>query len=146
MWLRWGWHGVEGPTAIFQMFVCCMLTECLLCSCCVLAACLLHACFVLAAYLLHACCVLAARLLRACCVLACCVLAACLLHAWCVLVCASCLLYVCLINYLNFTPKLGSTRGSPLYAYGSSPSSCLLPNMVEPSCCLSSATTNQLDG
>ena len=45
--------------------------------------------------------------------------------------------------YLNFPPKFGSTRVSPLYAYGSSPSSCLLPNMVEPSCSPLSALTNK---
>ena len=77
--------------------------------------------------MLRACCMLAACLLRACCGLA----------AW--LVCNS--LY--LMHYLNVPPKFGSTRGSPLYAYGSSPSSCYLPNMVEPSCCLVSASTNQ---
>ena len=66
-----------------------------------------------------------------------CLFGVCQMRAWCVLVCASYLLYVC------FPPKLGSTRGPPLYAYGSSPSSCLLPKLVEPSCCLVTASTNQ---
>ena len=160
----------ESPTAIFQMFAFCVSDACLIhdwcrigfcfmlawclidvylvCArCCMLAACL----SLLAECLRSACCKFAASLLRACCVFAacllraCCVITACLLHAWCVLVCALYLLCVCLLHYLNFPPKLGSTRGPPLplYAYGSSPSSCLFPNLVEPSCFLVSASTNQ---
>ena len=43
----------------------------------------------------------------------------------------------------NFPPKLGSTAGSPLYAYSASPSSCKLHIMVELSCCLVNVLTNQ---
>ena len=42
-----------------------------------------------------------------------------------------------------FPPKLGSTAGSPLYAYSASPRRCKLLIMVELSCCLVNVLTNQ---
>ena len=115
-------------------FAVCLLRAhraCLLCACCVHAACMLRACCVLDSFILGACCVLTACLLSACCMLAacllraCCVLAAFLVRAWLLVACVWYLLVVCLIHYLNFPQNFGSTRGSPLYAYRSSPCSCV---------------------
>ena len=133
---------------VMQRFLCCLLTACLLQACCVLAACLLHACLLFACYVLAVCllCVLAACLLRAFCVPSACLLRSCCVLAACLHMCL--LLHnvylLCLLHYLNFPPKFGSTWGSPLYAYGSSSSSYLLQNMVEASCCLVSALTNRV--
>ena len=110
----------------------CLLRACCMLVCCLLATCLLYACYVC---LLRACFVHSAYLLRACCVLAACLHMCLLLHN---------VYLLCLLHYLNFPPKFGSTGGSPLYAYKSSSSSYLLQNMVEASCCLVSALTNRV--
>ena len=83
-----------------------------------IAMCLLPSCML--AEFVHTCCVRAC-LLRACYVLAVCFLSACCVLGVYLLVFNVCIMF--LMHYLNFPPKFGSTIVSPLYAYGSSPSS-----------------------
>ena len=90
----------------------------LMLNCCILASCLLHPCAVLVACLLY-----------------CCMPAVCLPGVFCVH-CAfcrhysCCLLDVCIMYYMNFPPKSGSSNRDHLYmpnAYRTSSTSCYLP-------------------